>query len=326
MSNHSFDIHVASEYKSVEIAILVWHFQYWIMKNKRLNRNLIEGRTWTYQTYEEIAAVFPYWSRDQVKRLLKKVIDSEILVKGNFNKTPFDKTVWYAFKDEEKFGISLFRKMDDLDEEDSSIGRNRPIDFPKSPDGKGEIARPIPDTLPNTLTNKDMSELPFGRIASSFFAKLKETNPKIKKPNLQKWAKEFELLAQDGDGSTADEIEKVITYVLSTRTKPSTNGFCWASVILSPASLRKNFAKIWAEMSNHSLVPKGDEKADRILAEKIWNRHKGRPQQDISLSAKYLEFIQGVNAPSTVLEFGSRDFRNNCLEQLRKRKLTTEGL
>jgi hypothetical protein len=158
MSNHSFDIHVASEYKSIEIAILVWHFQYWIMKNKRLNRNCIEGRTWTYQTYEEIASAFPYWSRHQVKRLLKKCTDLGIILKSNFNKTPFDQTLWYAFENEDKFGISMFSQMEqnEGDKNDTpSIGRNRPKEKAISPIGKGQIARPIPDTIPYTLTNKE---------------------------------------------------------------------------------------------------------------------------------------------------------------------------
>jgi hypothetical protein len=163
MSNHSFDIHIAEEYKSVEIAVLIWHFHYWIMKNKRLGRNFQDGRTWTYQTYEEIAAAFPYWSRSQVKRLLKKLIEKEIIIKGNFNKSPFDQTIWYAFKDEEKFGISRFREMEDDPEEESGIGRNRPMEIPESPDQIGRnrpirsdgIARCIPDTIPDTLTDRE---------------------------------------------------------------------------------------------------------------------------------------------------------------------------
>ncbi len=186
MSNHSFDIHVATEYKSTDIAILIWHFHYWIMKNKRMNRNQIEGRTWTYQTYEEITSAFPYWSRDQIKRLLKKAIELKILIKNNFNSHKYDQTMWYAFENEEKFGISLFREMD-KDEEDnddsSGIGRNRPIEKAISPDEQGGIALPIPDTLPYTLTNKREEEAapPAPTSLSKPKCKKKDNKPKVEK-------------------------------------------------------------------------------------------------------------------------------------------------
>ncbi len=69
---------------------------------------------------------------------------------------------------------------------------------------------------------------------------------------------------------------------------------------------------------------KGNTEADRKLAEKIWNKWKGR--NDIRLGSNYLEFIQGVNAPSIELRFGAKGFREECLNQLRKRKLQPEDL
>lgn len=69
---------------------------------------------------------------------------------------------------------------------------------------------------------------------------------------------------------------------------------------------------------------KGRDGPDRNLAEKIWNKWKGR--NDIHLGPDYLEFVQGVNAPSIFLKFGAKGFREECLNQLRKRKLKTEDL
>lgn len=304
MSNHSFDIHVATEYKSVEIAILVWHFQYWIMKNKRLNRNCIEGRTWTYQTNLEIAAAFPYFSIFQVERLIKKAVQLKILRKANYNKSQFDRTVWYAFEDEEKFGISRFREMEPAE----------------SINGDRGIAEPIPDTLPDALTDKDMSSLPFGRVASSFFDELKKGNPKVKKPNLKKWAKEFELLSKDGDGSTVEEIEKVIEYVWGTRAKASTNNFSWSTVIQSPNSLRKNFPRIWAEM-NLIKTNKNEPIKNKETAESIAKKF---PRNDIVTGPDYIEFINGMY--SSHIKFEDKEFKQKCLSELNKRKLKIEKL
>lgn len=75
------------------------------------------------------------------------------------------------------------------------------------------------------------------------------------------------------------------------------------------------------ERKGHS---KSSGEGDRKLAEKIWNKWKGR--NDIHLGPDYLEFVQGVNSPTIFLKFGTKGFREECLNQLRKRKLKTEDL
>lgn len=109
--HHSFDINLASEY-GIHQAVIIHHFQHWIMINKRLKRNFIDGRTWSYQTIKEIAANFPYLSIKQIERIIIKLVDLKVLIKGNYNKSAYDRTIWYAFNDEEKFGISRNREMD----------------------------------------------------------------------------------------------------------------------------------------------------------------------------------------------------------------------
>ena len=138
--HHTFDVNLASKY-SIEEAILIHHFQFWISKNKRSTKHLHQGRAWMFDSAEDIADYFPYWSRDQVKRILNKLVKNNIIIKGNFNKTGYDRTNWYAFKDEEKF---IFIEK----------GRNRPMDLPKSPNRNSEIAPPIPDTTTDTKTYK----------------------------------------------------------------------------------------------------------------------------------------------------------------------------
>lgn len=98
--HHSFDIEIAAQY-GIEEAIIIHHFQHWISVNEKLNRNFIEGRTWTYQTQEEIAAHFPYLNKRKVKYTIERLIKKEILLTGNFNKKKMDKTLWYTFKNKE---------------------------------------------------------------------------------------------------------------------------------------------------------------------------------------------------------------------------------
>lgn len=140
-SHHNFDVGLATQLGSIELAIIVAHFQYWINKNIELDRNFIEGRHWTYQTREEIAANFPYFSSDQVRRFTDKLVELKILKKGNYNKRSLDKTIWYSFENEEMFTIGKSA---------SSIGKSA------SPIGK--FARAIPKSIPKSLTKEILDQ------------------------------------------------------------------------------------------------------------------------------------------------------------------------
>lgn len=109
---HGFDVDLATELQDPCLAILISHFQFWIRHNKAIGRNRFEDRTWMYQTIQEISLNFPYWSQKQVERMINKLVEKEILIKGNFNKSPYDRTVWYAFKDENVFCISRIREIE----------------------------------------------------------------------------------------------------------------------------------------------------------------------------------------------------------------------
>lgn len=135
--HHTFDIHIAQKY-GVHEAILIHHFQHWIQVNVNMNKHHHEGRTWSYQTLEYVAAHFPYLSRDQVNRILRKLVRLNVLKKGNFNKNRYDRTTWFSFVNEDEFI------------------HKRQIDMAKSPNGDDEIATPIPDTKPNTKTEDNI--------------------------------------------------------------------------------------------------------------------------------------------------------------------------
>lgn len=142
--HHSFDVDLSIELKSVELAIMTHHFQLWIRHNASNNRNFHEGRTWTYQTLKDVATYFPYWSIKQVERFINKLVELKILVKGNFNKSPYDRTLWYAFGNEEKFSIS----------------RNREIENPESGNQNPEIGTPIPCNNTDKKKKKKNASLP----------------------------------------------------------------------------------------------------------------------------------------------------------------------
>jgi hypothetical protein len=133
--SHSFNVMFAEKYGVLE-AILISHFQYWINHNKRLGKNYIDGRTWSYQTRREISAWFPYLTEKQVRTVTDNLVKKGVLVKGNYNKVGFDKTIWYAFKNEKMFTIAQMGK------------------------GIAQMGRPIPDTKPYAKRNNKQADKP----------------------------------------------------------------------------------------------------------------------------------------------------------------------
>lgn len=138
--HHSFDIELASKY-GVDGAIMIHHFQHWISVNIRLKRGKKQGHTWTYQSHQEIAAHFPYYTPKQVRRIIDNLVDEGVILKGNFNKQGYDRTSWYAFSDE---GYFLTPRL---------ICPNGQMDLPESANGNAQMGTPIPDTKTNTGTD-----------------------------------------------------------------------------------------------------------------------------------------------------------------------------
>ena len=131
---HSFNIVHASNY-GLEEAILIHHLQYWIIKNKANNKHEHDGRNWTYNSYKAFAEIFPYWNEHKMRRILDSLVEQNVLLRENYNKKGYDRTSWYAFVDENKFIHNCQKQLTNL------------------PNGNDENAKPIPDTLSNTITN-----------------------------------------------------------------------------------------------------------------------------------------------------------------------------
>ena len=138
MTQHHFDVEVAQEY-GINCAILINNFQFWIAKNKAGGRNLNDGRTWTYNSNRALATLFPYFTEKQIRDTLLKLETAGVLVSGNFNKSTYDRTKWYAFNDEEQWL--------------KGYGQLHPTKKSNGPDQKVE---PIPDSKQHIeTTDKD---------------------------------------------------------------------------------------------------------------------------------------------------------------------------
>ena len=156
---YTFDVQEAIEY-GVDEAIMIWNLRFWILKNKANNKHLYDGKTWTYNSHEAFQRLFPFWTKDQVRRILERLLTKKVIIKGNFNNNSYNKTAWYAFVDEAKFMsssliLSHMANLPDRDGENAkSIWQNRKIDVAESENGIGENAKSNTDIKPNVKPNK----------------------------------------------------------------------------------------------------------------------------------------------------------------------------
>lgn len=138
-----FDPDIARKY-SVDEAIILAHLEFWIFTNRANGRNFHDRRTWTYNSLRGLAEIWPFWSMSHIWRTLDKLVQRQVLVKGNYNKIRgYDRTTWYAFKDEELW----FKSRE-------SILQKRKMEIANSKNPFCETETPIPNPNPDTSTHK----------------------------------------------------------------------------------------------------------------------------------------------------------------------------
>ncbi len=158
----SLDTALAAAYGMKE-AFLIQHFQHWIRLNKTRKQSFRDGRTWTYQTYNEIATHFPFLTYKQVRTGIDNLVEYGVLIKANYNQMPGDNTLWFAFSDESIYvpDIKSNKVKDDSpqknytkESDDNPLPKRSdpPSPISQTPVQKGSA---IPDTKPDTkLYNK----------------------------------------------------------------------------------------------------------------------------------------------------------------------------
>mgnify|MGYP006229522487 FL=1 len=110
---HFFLTEIA-EILGVNEAIMLNHLIYWIASNSMTGNNHFDGRYWTYNSATKYALIFQYWSTGQIRRILKSLVFQGIIIEGNYNKHKYDRTKWYALKDE-KYWMTKYNPVDEID-------------------------------------------------------------------------------------------------------------------------------------------------------------------------------------------------------------------
>lgn len=179
---YSFNINLAKKY-GIEEAIFLENLIFWVIRNRANQKNYFDGRTWTYNSVRAFNVLFPFWTAKQIRRVLDSLLKQGVIVKGNYNKNPYDRTLWYA-----------------LAEEDTFICQYGQVDLPKPPNEFCEKGQPIPDIKPDIKPDVE----PDNKILTS----KPETAPACGVPFLEKekdtggWVKNV----QGGGQITVDKV------------------------------------------------------------------------------------------------------------------------
>jgi hypothetical protein len=179
---YSFDIDFAKKY-GVDEAIMIKSFQYWIRLNKANKSNFYDGHYWTYNTISALSELFPFWSEKQVRTILQNLLKLNILIKGNYNKLGFDRTIWYAFQNEAEFlQINKPKKANATSQIVKSILPNGQMEITKQENGTSQTVNTIPITnsITNPITNSNNNS------ADAVFSENKYFNLNDKKEIKQK--------------------------------------------------------------------------------------------------------------------------------------------
>ena len=140
MSRHSFDPDIAA-LVGLNAAVIFQNITFWIEKNQANQRNLRDGRYWTYNSISAFAELFPYLTEKQIRTALDKLIKSELVLKGNFSDDRYDRTCWYALGD----CICPNRQIERTKRENDTFA---PEDKPSAQEGKSYKNRYKPNKIP----------------------------------------------------------------------------------------------------------------------------------------------------------------------------------
>lgn len=112
------------------------HLEFWLKKNEANERNFYDGRYWTYNSVKALQKLFPYVSEHKIRNALKRLEDAGIIMTGNYNKSSYDRTMWYSLSDK---GVSILQ--------------NYKMEIIKKQNGNDKKTTPIPDNNTDKYTD-----------------------------------------------------------------------------------------------------------------------------------------------------------------------------
>jgi hypothetical protein len=178
---HSFNVSVAVKY-GVNPAILLRYFSFWIEKNEAEGRHFHDGNCWTYCSISGLQQLFPYMGDKAIRNAIEKLVDSGLIVKGNYNAASYDRTTWYALTTDGKAALQAIRQKGQMD-------------LPLGANGIAQKGEPIPfSNTVNKERNIKERKSAYGVLGNVFLTD--EELAKLKSAFKSDWQRRIDTLSE----------------------------------------------------------------------------------------------------------------------------------
>lgn len=137
---YHFNKEIAVTY-GLDEAIFIHNLVHWVEKNKINKKHFHFGTYWTYNSISAFCELFPFWSKKQIERILKSLIESDGVISSSINKKGYDRTKWYAIVDESIFLAYSLKKEEYWP---TAISPNGEMEFSKTGNPFLQTGTPIP--------------------------------------------------------------------------------------------------------------------------------------------------------------------------------------
>lgn len=118
-------------------SIVLQQLHYWLMDSKHFH----DDHKWIYNTYSDWKKQFPFWSDKTIRRTITKLENEGLIISGNYNKLPIDKTKWYRINYEQ-----LEIVTSPCGQNDQSMWSNCPVE-------EVNLTRPLPEITTENTTD-----------------------------------------------------------------------------------------------------------------------------------------------------------------------------
>jgi hypothetical protein len=153
---HAFNVGIATDF-SPDMALWLGHLAFWAEKNLANEKNIHDGLVWSYDTLDALCDYLPYYTRRQIETTINNSIKEGLVQRGNYNKTSYDRTLWYALTPKAYFYFQHLLTDKYLNRLFLSISQICEMDFTEFVNGFPRsvttIPNPFPDPVPNPINN-----------------------------------------------------------------------------------------------------------------------------------------------------------------------------
>lgn len=253
--DHHFNTDIATEH-GIECAVILQNLYFWIKKNIANEKNNNDGNYWTYNSVKAFSKLFPYMTEKRIRSALLKLEENGLIITGNYNKSAYDRTKWYAMTEKafSLFGESILLKgqMESTEKANQFDPEGEPIPYINTddkPDNKPDIK--------NKPKKHDLSEETIAFTQWFYDTMNKPTRYKNKTPNLKQWAFEADKLHRI-DKLEWNKIYRVAEWALK-------DNF-WSGNILSTEKFREKFDDLEKQSSRKPKQQPSQTEQERLEA------------------------------------------------------------